>query len=95
MDQFQWQSSPGNFGGPWRGRRTGLLVGGIAGVIITIIMIVIVIVIFAKAQSAMTPDPSGPCMGGPVQGATGEPVGHGNYKFPCEGGGSTIVHLGG
>ncbi|HEX7993773.1 MAG TPA: hypothetical protein VF506_07615 [Streptosporangiaceae bacterium] len=93
MNQFQWPNSPGNFGGP--GRRTGLRVTGPAGVIVLIIAIAIAVVIFAKAHNAMTPDPSGPCIGGPVQGATGEPVGNGNYKFPCEDGGSTIVHLGG
>ncbi len=27
-------------------------------------------------------------------GATGTPVGHGNFKFPCADGGSTVVHLG-
>jgi len=43
----------------------------------------------------MTPDSNGPCLGGPAPGATGEPVGHGNFKFPCADGGSTIVHLGG
>jgi len=37
---------------------------------------------------------NGPCIGGPAPGATGTPVGHGNFRFDCAGGGSTIVHLG-
>jgi hypothetical protein len=37
---------------------------------------------------------NGPCIGGPAPGATGTPVGHGNFRFDCAGGGSTVVHLG-
>jgi hypothetical protein len=37
---------------------------------------------------------NGPCIGGPASGATGTPVGNGNFRFDCAGGGSTIVHLG-
>lgn len=41
-----------------------------------------------------TPDPSGPCMGGPIQGESGQSIGNGNYRFACVDGGSTVVHLG-
>jgi hypothetical protein len=37
---------------------------------------------------------NGPCIGAPASGATGTPVGNGNYRFDCAGGGSTVVHLG-
>jgi hypothetical protein len=36
----------------------------------------------------------GPCIGGPIMGAAGQPVGHGSYRFDCSGGGSAVVHLG-
>jgi len=71
-------------------------VGGIAGLIILLIVIVIVIVIVAtRVHSVMNVSPNGPCVSGPELGATGQPIGHGNYRFPCSGGGSTVVHLGG
>jgi hypothetical protein len=76
-------------------RRPGLRVGGIAGVIIAIVAIVIVVVTLTGIHSDMNVSPSGPCVGGPAQGASGQPVGHGNYRFPCVDGGSTVVHLGG
>jgi hypothetical protein len=83
------------FGGPWRRRGTGPR-GGIIGLIIAIIAILIaVIVIAVNAHSGMSVSHKGPCMGGPVLGATGEPVGNGNFRFPCADGGSTVVHLGG
>jgi hypothetical protein len=78
----------------WPGR-TGLRVGGIAGLIIAVIAIIIAVIVASGAVSSMHPNPHGPCVGGPAQGATGQPVGHGNYRFPCSGGGSTVVHLGG
>jgi hypothetical protein len=70
-------------------------VGGIAGLIIAIVAIVITVIMVARVHAGMTVSPSGPCVGGPAQGATGQPLGHGNYRFPCLGGGSTVVHLGG
>ncbi len=74
--------------------RRGLRVGGIAGVILAIIAIVIVVVAVTRVHSGMNVSPSGPCVGGPAQGAAGQPIGHGNYRFPCVDGGSTVVHLG-
>jgi len=70
-------------------------VGGIAGLIILIIGIVITVIVATKVHSGMNVNHNGPCMGGPEMGATGQPIGHGNYRFPCSGGGSTVVHLGG
>jgi hypothetical protein len=56
---------------------------------------VIAIIVFASVLSAVPHvDHSGPCLGGPAQGSTGQPVGHGNYRFNCVFGGSTVVHLG-
>jgi hypothetical protein len=83
------------FGGPLRFGRRGLRTGGIFGLIITIIGIVIALIIIANVHSAMSVSHKGPCQGGPAQGATGTPIGHGNYRFPCVFGGSTVVHLGG
>jgi hypothetical protein len=95
VNQYQWSSQPG-FPGPQRFGRGGLRVGGIAGLIILLIGIIIVIVIVAtRVHSVMSVSPNGPCVGGPEQGATGQPIGHGNYRFFCSGGGSTVVHLGG
>ena len=94
MNQFQWSSQPG-FSGPPRFGRTGLRVGGIAGLIILIIAIVIVVIVATRVHSVMNVSPNGPCLGGPEMGATGQPIGHGNYRFPCSGGGSTVVNLGG
>jgi hypothetical protein len=70
-------------------------VGGIAGLIILIIAIVIAVIVVTRVHSVMNVSPNGPCIGGPEQGAAGQPIGHGNYRFSCSGGGSTVVHLGG
>lgn len=50
--------------------------------------------IAAISNAAPQIDPSGPCLGGPIPGSAGEPVGHGNYRFTCMDGGSTVVHFG-
>ena len=78
---------------PWRSRRTGPQLGGIAGVIVAIIAIVVAVIVLSQA-SAQRVSPRGPCFGGPITGSTGQPMGHGNYRFPCADGGSTVVHLG-
>jgi hypothetical protein len=52
------------------------------------------IAIAAIASSVPQVDHTGPCQGGPALGSAGVPVGHGNYRFDCEFGGSTIVHFG-
>jgi hypothetical protein len=70
-------------------------IGGIAGLIIAIIGIIVFLLVAANVHREMSVNPHGPCTGGPVQGANGQPVGHGNYRFPCVDGGSTVVHLGG
>lgn len=54
-----------------------------------------IIAIAAIASSAPQVSNKGPCVGGPVMGSVGQPVGNGNYRFDCDGGGSTVVHLGG
>jgi hypothetical protein len=59
---------------------TGLLIG--------------IIAVASVANSAPRVNPSGPCIGGPIFGAAGQPLGRGNYRFECSGGGSTVVHLG-
>jgi hypothetical protein len=60
----------------------------VAGAIIAIIVFVSV------AHSMSSPNPSGPCVGGPELNSPGQPVGHGDYRFTCTGGGSTVVHIG-
>jgi len=88
---------PPTFGGPGRVGTVGPRVrrGGIVGLIVAIIAIVIVIMIATSIHNSMNVSPKGPCIGGPAQGATGTPIGHGNFRFPCVDGGSTVVHLGG
>jgi hypothetical protein len=57
--------------------------------------LLIAVIAFASIASSMPRvSHSGPCVGGPAQGAAGVPIGHGNYRFNCVGGGSTVVHLG-
>lgn len=77
------------------GTRRGLRVGGIAGVIVAIIAIVIVVLAMTRVRSGANVTPSGPCVGGPAQGATGQSIGHGNYRFTCVDRGSAVVYLGG
>jgi hypothetical protein len=57
-------------------------------------LVIGIIAVASVANSVPRVNPSGPCIGGPIFGAAGEPVGHGNYRFECSGGGSTVVHLG-
>jgi hypothetical protein len=54
------------------------------------------IAIFASVASgfhAKAATTSGPCVGGPVIGAAGEPIGGGRYRFPCAISGSSVVRL--
>jgi hypothetical protein len=94
--QTPWPSQSPTFGGPRRFGTTRLPTGGIVALIAAILAIVIVIaaIIAANVHSGMNVSHRGPCVGGPAPGATGQPVGNGNYRFPCAGGGSTVVHLG-
>ena len=85
---------PGMFPGSGPRRGAGFRAGGAAGVIIAIVAIVVAIIVVVQARSATHVSPSGPCVGGPAMGAAGEPVGNGDFRFPCEDGGSTVVHLG-
>jgi hypothetical protein len=62
-----------------------LATGGIVGIIAAV----------AIASSGPEISNDGPCIGGPVMGSAGQPIGNGNYRFDCEDGGSTVVHLGG
>jgi hypothetical protein len=59
-----------------------------------VVMLIAIGVIFSIAHSRLSPSPSGSCIGGPVTGSAGQPVGNGDYRFPCSGGGSTVIHLG-
>lgn len=59
--------------------------------------LVIVLIVAASIGSAVShnvPTTSGPCLGGPDTGSSGVSVGHGNFRFPCADGGSTVVHFG-
>jgi len=68
--------------------------GAFRWVVLAMAILIGIAVFASMAHSFSSPSPSGPCVGGPVMGATGQPVGNGNYKFPCTGGGSTVVHIG-
>jgi hypothetical protein len=50
--------------------------------------------VFASSVQQSQVSHNGPCIGGPAPGAAGTPVGNGNFRFDCVGGGSTVVHLG-
>jgi hypothetical protein len=56
-----------------------------------IILIIAVASVAGGGVSQNTPSRSGPCVGGPDMGSTGVPIGHNKYRFPCAGGGSTVV----
>ncbi len=101
MDPFQSQMNsgfPGNggfgIGGGWgpRRRRPSTPAGVLASAVLFVVALVIIIAMFHHSQSQG--GSGGACIGGPATGASGTPVGHGNYRFPCADGGSTIVHIG-
>jgi hypothetical protein len=93
---------PGNsgfgMGGGWGPRpwRPTTAAGALVSVVLFVVALVIMIALFhhSQAGSGGSGDSGGACIGGPATGAAGTPVGHGNYRFPCAGGGSTIVHIG-
>jgi hypothetical protein len=62
------------------------------------LVVVLVIVTVVRHLDASTNGFGGPgsgsCVGGPASGSSGQPVGDGNVRFPCSGGGSVTVHLG-
>ena len=87
------------FGGSWSSsRRRGPLTGPalIFGLIAVVIFVIIAITVVSHLGSSGfgTPDPSGPCVGGPIMGQAGQSIGNGNYRFNCADGGSTVVHMG-
>jgi len=105
VDPFQSQMNsgfPGNsgfgMGGGWgpRRRRPTTAAGALVGVVLFVVALVIMIALFhhSQAGSGSSGGSGGACIGGPATGASGTPIGHGNYRFPCPGGGSTIVHIG-
>jgi hypothetical protein len=101
---------PGMFGQPGFGGQRGMLgfvasssrrrgqmtgPGLVAAIIGLVIFVIIAITIFSHMSSDFgTPSPSGPCVGGPMMGETGQSIGNGNFRFQCADGGSTVVHLG-
>jgi hypothetical protein len=86
-------SGPGSSG--W-GRPVGYRGASRPGrLIVAVILLIIVVVVLIARHSASPSSPSGPCVGGPVMGSAGQPLGNGNYRFTCADGGSTVVHLGG
>ena len=66
----------------WAGITGGLLV-----------LWIIVVISVASSFSHSGPGTDGPCIGGPIIGASGEQVGPHRWRFPCAGGGSTVVNL--
>lgn len=90
-------SGPG-FGprSPGWGRQAGYRAASRPGaLIVAVVVLVIVVALLIAHHSASPSSPSGPCVGGPIMGSTGQPLGNGNYRFSCADGGSTVVHLGG
>jgi len=76
-------------------RRNTLKVWAIAaGVWFGLGLVIVLAVAAAAFHSVADPSTKGPCLGGPQMGATGTPLGHGRYRFPCADGGSTVVNLG-
>ena len=63
--------------------------------LLALALIVAITVIASVAGSTHNVDPSGECIGGPMIGEPGISLGGGRYRFPCAGGGSTVVNLGG
>jgi hypothetical protein len=53
----------------------------------------VIVLAVASSFSHSGPSTNGPCIGGPVIGAPGEQIGPHRYRFPCEGGGSSVVRL--
>lgn len=66
----------------------------VSGVWLGVGLLIAIIALAAVASSGPKVSHTGPCIGGPAMGGTGTPVGNGNYRFACEDGGTTIVHLG-
>ena len=90
---------PGQPGFPLGARRRGYsgagfgAFGGITLLIVAIFM-AIAIATFVSIAHSNSPSPSGPCVGGPAMGQSGQSIGNGNFRFNCADGGSTVVHLG-
>jgi hypothetical protein len=73
--------------------RTWAIVSG-TWLALGLLIVIIVAESVGSAVSHNRPRTSGPCLGGPDMGSSGVPVGHGNFRFPCADGGSTVVHFG-
>lgn len=64
-----------------------------AGALVVAYFVIGLILVSAVMSAGSHVDSSGPCQGGPVLGAPGESLGNHRYRFPCVGGGSTVVRL--
>lgn len=63
--------------------------------IAALVVMAIAISVFVNiAHSFAHQGPSNSCVGGVVPGSAGQPVGNGDVRFPCTGGGSVTIHLG-
>jgi hypothetical protein len=87
----------GMYAGPYVG--PGALRAGrgvrLVVVIAALVVMAIAIGVFVNiAHSFVHSGPSNACVGGIVSGSAGQPVGNGDVRFPCTGGGSVTVHLG-
>lgn len=101
---------PGQLGYARRAWRQGYAGPGLPGVrgvrwvallLMAVLMAIAISIFAAIAHSHLFNNPagsfnspSGTCVGGPAAGSAGQSVGNGNYKFPCSGGGSVVVHVG-
>jgi hypothetical protein len=53
--------------------------------------VVVAMALFASFASGPATDTTGPCVGGPKMGASGEDLGGGRFRFPCSISGTTVV----
>jgi hypothetical protein len=59
-----------------------------------LVVVLVIITVVRHLDGGLGGRGSGSCVGGPATGASGQPAGNGNYRFPCSGGGSVTVHIG-
>ena len=53
--------------------------------------VLLAVALVASFSAGSSTDRTGPCVGGPEIGATGEDLGGGRFRFPCAISGSTVV----
>jgi hypothetical protein len=62
-------------------------------VVLYLVLALVLFVSFSSGVGGTDRDESGPCLGGPIPGASGEHLGGDRYRFPCVFGGSDVIRL--